>query len=63
MKIGLKTMLLDVYKCFFSMIACFTAVAKYNLARKNLESSENFEEVATLYTKAPARNQIILDIL
>ena len=38
------------------MIACFTAVAKYNLARKNLEPSENFEEVATLYTKAPARN-------
>ena len=42
MKIGLKTMLLYVYKCFFSMIACFAAVAKYNLARKKFRAVRKF---------------------
>ena len=47
MKIGLKTMLLDVhmdllYQRITFMIAYFAAVAMYNLARKDFRAAKKF---------------------
>ena len=48
MKISLKTMLLDVHKRFYDLlcstflIACFAAVTKYNLARKEYRAARKF---------------------
>ena len=50
-----------LYKKITSLIAYFATVAKYNLARKNLEPPEYFAQVATLY-KRQRESHLVLDI-